>query len=155
MEVIVVNAAGYQRSQMLKMILIMIVPTTSLIVLTLVAMVTSLRDMNSTLEVNEHMMHVLHMVDMNTFIREERGRSSMFISVSGLSLVGNNTTASVTYRKNRMYEARRQMELARTQLDEELMSLAHDIHISIEGTLFTTPSQVCTVVHFVIEVCAC
>jgi len=79
METIVRDAAGYQRSQLVKMICLMALPTVTLVIIAMVVMTTSLRTTNSTQALNDRISTMVKLARLLAAVQVERGVSTVYV----------------------------------------------------------------------------
>ena len=79
MEIIVHDAAGYERSQLVKMVCLLALPTISVIVISVVAMTASLNTMSSTQEFREQITVMVQLTRLLDAVQVERGVSCLYV----------------------------------------------------------------------------
>ena len=123
MEIIVHDASGYERSQLVKMVCLLALPTISVIVISVVAMTASLNTMSSTQEFREQITIMVQLTRLLDAVQVERGVSCLYV-------VSSNKT---TYADS-LVEAKRQLVM-------RLNDLGDNFHIEHNGEAYTTTGE--------------
>ena len=120
MESIVRDAAGYQRSQLAKMICLMALPTVTLVIIAMIVMTTSLKTTNSTQALNDRISTMVKLARLLAAVQVERGVSTVYVVAVRPAIYVDSLAE------------------ARGKVQQRLNDVGNNFRVTLNGQLFTT-----------------